>query len=100
MTSDPDVMRGQLRALAVASERIVVQVLPSGCRVPSSGPVTILRFAGIPNLGAVYLPGLSGGTCLAGQQDVASYTRAFEHLRASALTPATSARLIRDIAEG
>ena len=100
VTSDPDVMRGQLRALAVASERIVVQVLPSGCRVPSSGPVTILRFAGIPNLGTVYLPGLSGGTCLAGQQDVASYTRAFEHLRASALTPATSARLIRDIAEG
>jgi transcriptional regulator with XRE-family HTH domain len=97
---DPDVMRDQLRALAVASERIVVQVLPSGCRAPSSGPVTILRFAGMPNLGAVYLPGLSGGTCLAGQQDVASYTRAFEHLRASALTPAASARLIRDIAEG
>ncbi|HEX2743691.1 MAG TPA: helix-turn-helix transcriptional regulator [Streptosporangiaceae bacterium] len=99
-TGDPDVMRDQLRALAVASERIVVQVLPSGCRAPSSGPVTILRFAGIPNLGAVYLPGLSGGTCLAGQQDVASCTRAFEQLRASALNPAASARLIRDIAEG
>jgi hypothetical protein len=76
-TNDPDVMRGQLRALAVASERIVVQVLPSGCRAPSIGPVTILRFAGIANLGAVYLPGLSGGTCLAGQRDVASYARAF-----------------------
>jgi transcriptional regulator with XRE-family HTH domain len=63
VTSDPGVMRDQLRALAVASERIVVQMLPSGCRAPSSGPVTILRFAGIPNLGAVYLPGLSGGTC-------------------------------------
>lgn len=83
VTGDPEVMRDQLRALADASERIVVQVLPSGCGTPSSGPATILRFAGIPGLGAVYLPGLSGGICLAAQQDVASYTRAFEHLQTS-----------------
>jgi transcriptional regulator with XRE-family HTH domain len=100
VTGDPDVMRDQFSVLAVARERIVVQVLPAGSGAPSSGPATILRFAGIPSLGAVYLPGLSGGICLAGQQDVTSYTRAFEHLRASALTPAASARLIRAIAAG
>ena len=100
VTGDPEVMRDQLNVLAVARERIVVHVLPSGSGAPSSGPATILRFAGIPSLGAVYLPGLSGGICLAGQQDVTSYTRAFEHLRASALTPAASARLIRAIAAG
>jgi hypothetical protein len=98
-TGGRDVMRDQLRALAAVGGRVVVQVLPSGCE-PSSGPVTILRFAGVPSLGAVYLPGLSGGLCLAGQQDVASYTRAFEYLRASALTPAASAGLIREIAAG
>jgi hypothetical protein len=98
-TGSRDVMRDQLRALAAVGGRVVVQVLPSGCE-PSSGPVTILRFAGVPSLGAVYLPGLSGGLCLAGQQDVASYTRAFEYLRASALTPAASAGLIREIAAG
>jgi hypothetical protein len=91
-------MRGQLQALGDACERCVVQVLPSGSGAPSSGPVTILRFVGVPSLGVVYMPGLSGGVCLAGQQDVASYTRAFEHLRAAALTPAASARLVRELA--
>jgi transcriptional regulator with XRE-family HTH domain len=99
-TGDPEVMRGQLRALAGASERAVVQVLPSGCGAPSSGPVTILRFAEVPSLGTVYLPGLSGGVCLAGQQDVAGYIRAFENLRALALTPAASERFIRELATG
>jgi hypothetical protein len=50
----------------------------------------------VPSLGVVYLPGLSGGVCLAAQQDVACYTSAFERLRASSLTPAASARLIRE----
>jgi transcriptional regulator with XRE-family HTH domain len=93
-TGGSDVMRDQLKALTCASDRIAVQVLPSTCGAPSSGPATILRFAGMPSLGVVYLPGLSGGVCLAGQQDVASYASAFERLRASALTPAMSVRLI------
>jgi hypothetical protein len=38
----------------------------------------ILRFAAMPDLGAVYLPGLSGGACLTGKQDVTSHTKAFE----------------------
>jgi hypothetical protein len=97
---DPGVMRNQLRALAAAGERIVIQVLPSTCGLPSSGPATILRFTETPSLGAVYLPGLSGGTCLVGQHDVASYTSAFEHLRAAALPPAASAHLICEIAGG
>jgi transcriptional regulator with XRE-family HTH domain len=97
-TGDPEVMTDQLRALAGASGHVVIHVLPSRCQAPSSGPVTILRFAGAPSVGAVYLPGLSGGVCLAGQQDVTSYTRAFEHLRALALSQAASARLIRELA--
>ena len=95
---DPEVMRDQLRALAAVGGRAVVYVLPSRCVPPSSGPATILRFAAVPGLGAVYLPGLSGGACLTGQQDIASHTKAFEQLRASALPPAASARLIREIA--
>jgi len=95
---DPPVMRDQLRALAAASGRAVVYVLPTRCVPPSSGPATILRFAAVPGLGAVYLPGLSGGACLTGRQDIASHTKAFEQLRTSALPPAASARLIREIA--
>ncbi len=53
---DPRVLRDQLRALAATGERSVVCVLPSRCMPPSSGPTTILRFAAVPSLGAVYLP--------------------------------------------
>ncbi len=95
---DPEVMRDQLRALAVVGGRAVVYVLPSRCVPRSSGPATILRFTAVPGLGAVYLPGLSGGVCLTGPQDIASHTKAFEQLRASALPSAASARLIQEIA--
>jgi transcriptional regulator with XRE-family HTH domain len=96
---DPVVMRDQLRALAAVGGRAVVYVLPSRCVPPSSGPATILRFAAVPGLGVVYLPGLSGGACLTGHQDIASHVKAFEQLRTSALPPASSARLIQEITE-
>jgi transcriptional regulator with XRE-family HTH domain len=95
---DPEVVRNQLRLLADVGGQSAVYVLPSRCVPPSSGPATILRFAAVPGLGAVYLPGLWGGICLTGQQDIASQTEAFEQLRISALSPPASARLIREIA--
>jgi transcriptional regulator with XRE-family HTH domain len=94
---DPEVVRDQLRALAAVSGRAVVYVLPSRCVPPSSGPATILRFAAVPDLGAVYLPGLLGGACLTSHQDITSHTEAFEQLRTTALPLAASARLIREI---
>jgi hypothetical protein len=96
--SDSEVVRHQLHALAAVGGRAAIYVLPSRCVPPSSRPATILRFAALPGLGAVYLPGLSGGVCVAGQPDIASHTKAFEQLRTSALPPAASARLIREIA--
>jgi transcriptional regulator with XRE-family HTH domain len=96
--SDLEVMRGQLRALAATDGRPSVYVLPSQYVSPSSGPARILRFAMMLGLGAVYLPGLSGGACLTGRQDIASHIRAFEQLRASALPLAASTRFIREIA--
>lgn len=95
---DPEVVRDQLLALATTGRRTVVYVLPSRYVPPSSGPATILRFTAIPGLGVVYLPGLSGGVCLTSQQDVITHTEAFEQLRASALSPPASARLIQEIA--
>jgi transcriptional regulator with XRE-family HTH domain len=99
LSGRPDVIRDQLKALAHPRGQVAVQVLPSGIALPSSGPVTILRFADLPALGAVYLPGLSGGVCLADQQVVASYIAAFGRLRAAALTPAASAQLITGMTE-
>jgi hypothetical protein len=68
MHGDPEVVRDQLHALAAVGGRAVVCVLPSRRVPPSSGPATILRFAVVPDLGAVYLPGLSGGACKAFEQ--------------------------------
>lgn len=99
LNGPPDIIRDQLKALADARDQVAVQVLPSGTALPPGGPATILRFASLPALGAVYLPGLSGGICLAGQHEVASSLAAFERLRAAALTPAASARLITEMTE-
>lgn len=88
----------QLTQISATSAHTVIRILPAHCGAPSCGPATILRFAEASSLGAVYLRGLSGGVCLAGQQDVASYTRAFEHIKAFALSATDSARLLHEIA--
>ena len=46
----------------------------------------------------VYLEGQTGGIYLHGSDEVARYTLAFEHLRATALSPAATMRLIEEIA--
>jgi transcriptional regulator with XRE-family HTH domain len=98
------VMRAQLARLAEMSgtyPQITIQVLPfAGGAHPAggSGPLSILRFAGAPSLGVVHLPGPCGGIILDSPSDVASHTRAFTLLRASALTPAATAQLLRDMA--
>jgi len=98
-------MRAQLLRLAEAaavSSAVTIRVLPfsSGMQAAGAGaPVTIVRFAGAPGLGLVYLPRLGHeGICLVNQDDLACYTRAFTALSASALTPAGSARLLRELA--
>jgi transcriptional regulator with XRE-family HTH domain len=100
-----DVMRPQLTRLAsvagAGAGSIGLQVLPfaAGAQAASGyGPMSILRFADTPSLGVVHLAGLSGGVSLEGQEDAARYVRAFAGLRAAALSPAASARLLRDMA--
>jgi transcriptional regulator with XRE-family HTH domain len=99
-----EVMRTQLTRLAEMTStypQITIQVLPFASRahpVGASGPFSILRFADAPSLGAVHLPGPNGGLILDSPADVASHARAFTLLTASALTPAATAQLLRDLA--
>ena len=79
-----------------------IRVLPftSGAQAAGdTGSFTILRYAQAPDLGTVYLPGISGGVFFENQPDVEAGASAFERLKAYALDPDTSARLIRDIRE-
>jgi hypothetical protein len=79
---------------------LTIQVLPfsAGAHAATgSGSLAILRFPDAPSLGVVYLEALSGGVYLESQADVARYIRAFALLRASALSAADSARLLRGL---
>lgn len=100
-----DVMRAQLAALAHVSNgfpRMSIRVLPFANGVHAAGDTnsfTILRYAQAPDIGVVYLPRISGGVFFEDQLDVATWASAFEQLKACALTPGMSARLIGDIRE-
>ena len=101
------VMRSQLarladlaRAAGSGGVRLSLQVLPfaAGAHAAAGcGSMAILRFADTPGLGVIHLAALSGGVSLADRDDVARYIRAFAQLRSAALTPAASARLLRDM---
>jgi hypothetical protein len=99
-----EVMRAQLARLAEMSgtrPQITLQVLPfaAGAHPAAAiGPLSILRFADAPSLGVVHLPGPCGGIFLDSPPAVASHARAFTLLRASALTPAATTHLLRDMA--
>jgi transcriptional regulator with XRE-family HTH domain len=98
------VLAGQISYLARLSEdmpALTLQVLPFsvGAHVGAgSGSLAILRFPDAPSLGVVYLEALSGGVYLESQSDVARYIRAFALLRAAALSPVGSARLLQGLA--
>jgi hypothetical protein len=97
------VLAGQLRHLArlsADSPDVTIQVLPFSAGAHAAacgGSLTIMRFAHAPGLGVVHLEALSGGVWLESQEDVARYMRAFALLRASALSVADSARLLRSL---
>jgi transcriptional regulator with XRE-family HTH domain len=118
----PRVMRAQLDRLASLAETGFAAGLPDGgdsegggrpgapvsllvlpfaagaAAVAGRGAMSVLRFAGTQGIGVVHLPALSGGVGLDGQEEVVRYLRAFAQLRAAALSPARSARLIRGVA--
>jgi Domain of unknown function (DUF5753) len=100
-----DVMHAQLTALADARNKfpeVSLRVLPFANGAYAAGDTnsfTILRYAQALDIGIVHLPCISGGVFFEDQLDVASWVSAFEQLKACALSPGMSARLIRDIRE-
>jgi transcriptional regulator with XRE-family HTH domain len=101
-----DVMRAQLAQLAAVADHgpdagVTLQVLPfsAGAHTAAGcGGMAVLRFADTPGIGVIHLDALSGGVSLDGPDEVTRYLRAFAQLRLAALTPAASARLLREMA--
>ncbi|MFD9480941.1 helix-turn-helix domain-containing protein [Streptomyces nojiriensis] len=75
---------------------VTVQVLPYDAGAyPATGPFTILGFPEQVDPDVVYREGLTDSVYLEDPTDVSGYTKAFDHLRALALSPQRSASLIR-----
>jgi hypothetical protein len=94
-------MRSQLHRLLEVAElpRVSLQVVPfgHGGHAGAGGSFTILRFAE-PDLSAVvYIEQLTSALYLQARTDVDHYLDVMNRLTADALTPAGTARLIREI---
>ncbi|WP_329573224.1 helix-turn-helix domain-containing protein [Streptomyces sp. NBC_01361] len=96
------VMRQQLeRMLEMAKLRnVTIQVLPFDAGAyPTTGSFTVLGFPEQEDPDMVYREGLTDSVYLEGSKDVDLYTRAFDHLRALALSPQRSTLLIKRVLE-
>jgi hypothetical protein len=77
---------------------VTVQVLPfdSGT-YPTTGSFTMLGFPDPEDPDLVYRDGITDAVYLEGEHHVREYTRAFDGLRAAALSPQRSAQLIKSV---
>jgi transcriptional regulator with XRE-family HTH domain len=77
---------------------LTVRIVPALHPAAISGPATLLRFANASQLGAVYLPGPSGGIILVNQEDVLTYRKAFQQLKDAALSKPASLGHLSELA--
>jgi transcriptional regulator with XRE-family HTH domain len=95
----PDVMRSQLKHLADMgrARNVTVQVLPfsGGAYAGMAGSFAILKFQDAPSV--VYAEAMTGDIYPAAD-DVQRYADVFENLRAAALSPLESVKMIEDSA--
>ncbi|AZQ35018.1 XRE family transcriptional regulator [Streptomyces cyaneochromogenes] len=81
-------------------KNVTVQVLPFDAGAyPTTGSFTVLGFPEQEDPDLVYREGLTDSVYLEEPKDVALYTKAFDHLRALALSPQRSALLITRLLE-
>jgi len=97
---DQALMREQLERVLDSAElsSVTLQVLPfdSGT-YPATGSFTMLGFPDQEDPDLVYRDGITDAVYLEGEHHVREYTRAFDGLRAAALSPQRSARLINSV---
>ena len=93
-------MREQLERVLESAElpNVTLQVLPfdSGT-YPATGSFTMLGFPAPEDPDLVYRDGITDAVYLEGEHHVREYTRAFDGLRAAALSPQRSTQLIKSV---
>lgn len=97
---DRALMREQLERVLDSAElpTVTLQVLPfdSGT-YPATGSFTMLGFPAPEDPDLVYRDGITDAVYLEGEHHVREYTRAFDGLRAAALSPQRSTQLIKTV---
>ncbi len=100
LTGGADVMVEQLETLVRASNQphITLQVIPftSGAHAGMPGSFVVMDFPDPADPALVYIDSMAGDLFLEREADVRRYATTFEHLRAAALDPANSIRLIEE----
>lgn len=97
---DRALMREQLeRSLdSAALPNVTLQVLPFDAGTyPATGSFTMLGFPAPEDPDLVYRDGITDAVYLEGEHHVREYTKAFDGLRAAALSPQRSAQLIKSV---
>ncbi|MEU2599622.1 helix-turn-helix transcriptional regulator [Streptomyces hirsutus] len=97
---DRALMREQLeRTLdSAALPNVTLQVLPFDAGTyPATGSFTMLGFPAPEDPDLVYRDGITDAVYLEGEHHVREYTKAFDGLRAAALSPQRSAQLIKSV---
>jgi len=95
---DRALMREQLERVLESAElpRVTVQVLPFDAGTyPATGAFTMLGFPDREDPDLVYRDGITDAVYLEGEHHVREYTRAFDGLRAAALSPQRSIQLVK-----
>ncbi|WP_277953411.1 helix-turn-helix domain-containing protein [Saccharopolyspora soli] len=97
-----DVMRNQLKHLVSASKlpNVTVQVLPfrAGAHASLGTGFSMLSFPDLIDPDVVYLEFLTGSLYLEEAEEIERYTLNFDHLRATALDPRDSTKLLTKVA--
>ncbi|MGY4983151.1 DUF5753 domain-containing protein [Streptomyces sp. 900105755] len=102
MVGSRQVMIRQLERMLEISKlkNVTVQILPFDAGAyPTTGSYTILGFPEHEDPDVVYREGLTDSVYLEEREDVALYAKAFDHLRALALSPQRSALLVARLLE-
>ncbi|MBM0231179.1 helix-turn-helix domain-containing protein [Micromonospora sp. STR1_7] len=98
-TGGAEVMAAQLEALAEAADQphVTLQVIPftAGAHAGMPGSFVVMDFPDPADPALVYVDSMAGDLFLEREADVRRYATTFEHLRATALDPTNSIKLIK-----
>ncbi|MGC8920727.1 helix-turn-helix domain-containing protein [Streptomyces griseoaurantiacus] len=100
VVGDPELMRTQLEHVleVVEQPNVTLQVLPFDAGTcPTTGSFTMLGFPDPEDPDIVYRDGITDAMYLEGEPHVRQYNRAFDELRAAALSPRRTVQLIEKI---